>query len=544
MKRFFAVLCALILLFCIASPTASAAYDNTHNNTGDYAADLLAVALTQVGYQGGKYLQQPSGDQDAAFIAWCAYEARIGDDAIPKMASTEQLYSFFLNGKALHASGEYEPIKGDIVFFGENETPSGCGIFVSVDTIYGEDYVTAILCGKDGTVQKKQYKRTYEKLLAFATPDYAEAPLYKPGEYRTTASYLNFRTEPTVSSDAICQLPMGTHVTVTEIIGEWGKITYNGATGWINMQYAAVYDDNHHDTSDYAVNWNVIDVSKWQGNIDWDKVANADIQGVILRIGLRGTKTKAILTDERFEEYYNGAKRVGLPVGCYFFSAAETAEEGREEAYFILDQINSLNLKFEMPVYLDMEADVIEKNGKKAIQAATTAFLDVMDAAGVYAGVYCSTSWATDYYYADNTIGNHPLWIADWREQCGYTGDYGMWQFTEKGSVSGIEATYTDLNICYVNYPALIADIQAGKLPINNKEPYRQGDVNGDGDVSAADARLALRIAANLTDPDEKQFAAADVDSDQTVTASDARKILRVAAGLDKFSSQETASHA
>lgn len=536
MKRFLTFLCTIAMLLCIAVPSAFADYENTHSNTGDHAADLLSVALTQIGYQGDKYLQQSTGDRNAAFIAWCAYEAGIGDDAIPKMASTEQLYSFFLNGKMLHSSGEYEPKKGDIVFFGENETASGCGIFVSVDNIYGEDYVTAILCSAEGSVQKKQYKRTYEKLLAFASPDYTAAGQYKPGEYRTTASYLNFRTAPTVSSEAICQIPMGTRVTVTEISGEWGKITYNEVTGWINMQYAAVYEDNHKDTSDYAVNWNVIDVSRWQGDINWDKVANADIQGAILRIGLRGTKTKAILIDERFEEYYNGAKRVGLPVGCYFYSAAESAEEAREEAYFILDKIQSLDLKFEMPVYLDMEADVIEKNGKEIIQTVTTTFLDVMDAAGVYAGVYCSTYWANDYYYDDNIIGNHPLWIADWREECAYAGDYGMWQFTEKGSVSGIEANYTDLNICYVDYPTLIADIAAGKFQGNGNEPHRLGDVNGDGDISATDARLTLRIAANLTKANEKQFAAADVDSDQTVTASDARKILRVAAGLDRFS--------
>lgn len=544
MKRILAFFFSCCLCLVIAMPTAAAEFENTHRNSGNAAVDLVEIALTQVGYSGTKYTDRAARqdiDDSAAFVSWCASEAQIAVDILPQENNTQQLYSFFRNSHQLITDDDYDPNAGDLVFFGENESASQCGIYISSDSVYDEPYITVVLCDSDHTVYKKQYRSNSVKMIAFASPNYSQPRQYETGTYRTTASYLNFRSDPDISAEAICQIPMGTTVTVTEISGEWGKITYNDAIGWINMQYAAVYEDTHTNTSDYAVNWTVIDVSKWQGNINWEKVANGDIKAAILRIGLRGTKTKTILPDERFEEYYNGAKKAGLAVGCYFYSAATTVEEAREEADYVLDRIESLSLQFDMPVYYDVEAGVIEKTGKANIQAITTAFLDRMDEAGIYTGVYASTSWATDYYYADNIIGDHPLWIADWREECGYPGEYGMWQFTEKGSVSGIEERYTDLNICYVDYPSLIADITAGKLP-KPDQPYKQGDVNGDGIVTATDARLALRISAKLSTATEKQFLAADVDADSVVTATDARMILRVCAALDVFKADEPES--
>ena len=107
-----------------------------------------------------------------------------------------------------------------------------------------------------------------------------------------------------------------------------------------------------------------------------------------------------------------------------------------------------------------------------------------------------------------------------------------MWQYTDRGSVSGIDANYTDLNLCYINYPKLIADQGYNKIPDENTKNI-PGDINNDGNVTASDARIALRTSAKLHSLTEKEIKQADMDSDGRVTASDARKILRISAKLD-----------
>ena len=93
---------------------------------------------------------------------------------------------------------------------------------------------------------------------------------------------------------------MGTIVDITEIKDGWGSIRYDGQDGYISMDYAAEYDTTHIDSPRYAVNWNVIDISKFQGEIDWNKLSAQDIDAIILRIGFRGTGAKVMYHDEKF----------------------------------------------------------------------------------------------------------------------------------------------------------------------------------------------------------------------------------------------------
>lgn len=532
MKRLISLILTLIIAFSL-SFSSFAENKNDHINTGDLKEDILAIASTQIGYvqenDSSKYESAVSDSFDnwsSAFLAWCANEASAPEDVIPRTANVKNLYDFYKSNTSVYTPDEHFPSVGDIIFLSKDEEINLCGIVIATD----EEYITAIVGGEDNTVKKKMYAVTLSKIYAYASPDYTLEAEYKPGKYMTTASALNFREEPTTSSQVICTIPLGTIVTITSISGEWGKISYNNTEGWINLQYVVPYDDTHNDTSEYAVKWNVIDISKWQGNIKWEKIAAADIDAVIIRIGLRGTATKEIHMDDKFFEYYEGAVNAGLHVGCYFYSAATTEDEAKEEAYFIIDTIRENDLNFDMPVYLDMEDKVVEKTGKTQIFNTTKAFLDVMKEENVYSGVYCSTSWAEDYYNPA-LFNGHSLWIADWRNQCKYSGEYGMWQYTEYGSVSGIDANYTDLNICYINYPVLITDLGYNK-DLDTVE-RKKGDVNADGKVNATDARTALRASAKLVTLRDKAKTAADMDDDGNVSAADARKILRISAKLE-----------
>lgn len=532
MKRLLSVFLIIATIFAFSLNTF-ADHKNDHINSGNLKDDILAIASTQIGYTTedgkSKYDSAVSGTSDnwsSAFLGWCANEASAPEEVIPRTADVKQLYEFYRNNASVHNPDEHFPVTGDIIFLSNNNEIDFCGIVVSAD----DEYITAIVGNDDNAVKKKMYSVTLSKIYAYATPNYSLEAEHKPGRHMTTASSLNFRTEPTTASQVICTIPLGTIVTITNISGEWGKITYNNKEGWINLQYVVPYDDTHNDASDYSVNWNVIDISKWQGNIKWDKVATSDIKAVIIRIGLRGTATKEILMDDKFFEYYEGAVNAGLHVGCYFYSAATTTEQAKEEAYFIIDKIKEHNLKFDMPVYIDMEDKVVQRTGKKQIFNSTKAFFDIMKEENIYSGVYCSRSWAEDYY-TPALLNGHSLWVADWRNQCGYSGEYGMWQYTERGSVSGIDANYTDLNICYINYPKLISDLGYNIDP--NTVERIKGDVNADGKINATDARTALRASARLVTLKDKAKTAADMDNDGNISASDARKILRISAKLE-----------
>lgn len=529
MKKIISVLLILLLITALFPLTAFAEFENTHKNTGDYATDLTEVAITQISFADAESSKYGEGNNTSLlFLRWCAVEARIPREVIPVTETVNELYDFYAEALMLNSNPEHIPQKGDIMFIGKDSVPEQCAIVLYADA----EFVTAVICEEGNSVRKKLYTIGIEKIIGYATPDYSYVSAYTTGKHMTTASFLNFRSEPNTECDVIAKIPIGTIVDIKDIYDGWGSIEYNGKKGWISLDYVVVYDENHTDSSKYGVIWNVIDVSKWQGEINWSKVAEGNLNAVILRIGLRGSKTREILLDEKFLEYYQGAKEQGLHVGCYFYSTAKNDDDAIEEARFVIDTIKKYNLEFDMPVYMDMEDPVTQRCGQTAIFSMTYAFLNEMEKANIYSGVYCSTSWATDYYN-QALFSNHALWIADWHDKCGYEGEYGMWQYSEKGSISGVESKYTDLNICYINYPQLIADGGYNILKDEPEPEFLLGDINADGKITAADARTALRIAANLHTPTENERKAADINNDLKITAADARKILRISANLE-----------
>lgn len=192
-----------------------------------------------------------------------------------------------------------------------------------------------------------------------------------------------------------------------------------------------------------------IDVSVHNGNIDWNKVKNAGIAFAILRAGYgRLEKQK----DEKFEQNYAGAKAAGIPVGAYWYSYAMTPEEAELEADVFLKVIKGK--QFEFPVYFDLEEKKQFDLGKEKVSAIMRAFLEKVEKAGYFVGLYGSASSLTTHT-ADDIKSHYTIWLAHWVDKTNYGGAYAVWQYSEKGKVDGISGN-VDLDICYKDFPTII----------------------------------------------------------------------------------------
>lgn len=167
-----------------------------------------------------------------------------------------------------------------------------------------------------------------------------------------------------------------------------------------------------------------IDVSVHNGNIDWNKVKADGIDFAILRAGYgRLEKQK----DEKFEQNYAGAKAAGIPIGAYWYSYAMTPEEAELEADVFLSVIKGK--QFEMPVYFDLEEKKQFDLGKEKVSAIMRAFLDKVEKAGYFVGLYGSASSLTTHT-ADDIKTHYTIWLAHWVNQTNYSGAYGIWQYS------------------------------------------------------------------------------------------------------------------
>lgn len=197
-----------------------------------------------------------------------------------------------------------------------------------------------------------------------------------------------------------------------------------------------------------------IDVSKWQGNIDWQKVKKAGIEFAILRAsyGDGTSRFKNNGRDEQFERNYQEAKKVGIPVGAYHYCYARNIEEAKEEAEFFLSVIKGK--QFEYPVILDLEDKNQDGINRAALTDMAIAFLDILEKNGYYAMLYSNKHWLEnklDY----NRLKRFDIWLAQWAKEPTWKGNYGIWQYTSDGSVSGIQGR-VDMNISYLDYPTII----------------------------------------------------------------------------------------
>lgn len=192
-----------------------------------------------------------------------------------------------------------------------------------------------------------------------------------------------------------------------------------------------------------------IDVSKFQGNIDWKKVKNAGIEFAVIRAGYGKFDFQK---DEKFEQNYSGAKNAGIPVGAYHYSYAKTVEDARLEAEVFLNWIRGK--QFEYPVALDIEEKAQSDKGRQFVSDVIRAFCEAVENAGYYVCVYSNKYWY-DNFIDDDCKKKYDAWVAQWANANTYTGNYGMWQYSSQGSVDGISGR-TDLDEAYKNYPQIM----------------------------------------------------------------------------------------
>lgn len=189
-----------------------------------------------------------------------------------------------------------------------------------------------------------------------------------------------------------------------------------------------------------------IDVSKFQGSIDWNAVKADGITFAIIRCGYRGYGSGALVEDSTYRANIRGAINAGLKVGVYFYSQAINEAEAVEEASMVLSLVGGYSLP--LGVYYDTES--VAGGRANAISAAertacAVAFCETIRNAGYRAGVYSYASW---FYNALNfaNISKYNIWIAQYRDKLSFNYKYNIWQYTSSGSVNGI-STRVDMNI-------------------------------------------------------------------------------------------------
>lgn len=190
-----------------------------------------------------------------------------------------------------------------------------------------------------------------------------------------------------------------------------------------------------------------IDVSKWQGNIDWTAVKNDGVQFAMLRASY-GSST----VDPTFETNYQNAKANGIAVGAYHYSYATTLEKATTEVNFFLSELQGK--QFEYPICIDIEDSSQRKVDQETLTQIALLYLDKLSAAGYYPIIYTSKTWFTSVL-DDTQLTSYDHWLSQWSSSITYSGAVAIWQYTSNGTVSGINSR-VDMNTSYIDYATKI----------------------------------------------------------------------------------------
>ena len=199
-----------------------------------------------------------------------------------------------------------------------------------------------------------------------------------------------------------------------------------------------------------------IDVSQFQGNIDWINVANSGIKYAMIRIGYRGYGTGKLVEDIKFQTNFLNASVNGLKVGVYIYSTAINVDEAEQDAEYVISLLRKYGYQSSvtMPIAMDLElvagVNTRDKNLSKSTRTSVAnAFCDKIKQYGYTPMIYACTSFLNDNLNASQIP--YDIWVAQYNSRCTYSGNYTIWQYSSTGKVSGI-AGNVDCNICYKNY--------------------------------------------------------------------------------------------
>lgn len=193
-----------------------------------------------------------------------------------------------------------------------------------------------------------------------------------------------------------------------------------------------------------------IDVSSYQGEIDWQAVRDAGIDFAMIRVGYRGYATGELDLDNCYEDNVQGALEAGVQVGVYFFSQALTEEEAVEEAEFVLKQIDGYDIQY--PVIFDWEEmDAVQARTDEMnmllLTSCALAFCQTIEEAGYEAGIYFNQTYGYQQLNLPS-LQDYVFWLAQYEDTPSFVYDFQIWQYTNEGTVPGIEEK-VDLNIAF-----------------------------------------------------------------------------------------------
>ena len=207
----------------------------------------------------------------------------------------------------------------------------------------------------------------------------------------------------------------------------------------VGVKYEDIYTEYKNNKTKIG-----IDISKWQGNVDFQKLKEANVEFVMIRLGYQTGFDKEIVLDKYYEQNIKLANKYGIKAGVYFYSYAKNTNDAKKQAEFVKKHIK--NYKIDMPVAYDFEdwkniglAKLsiydINKNAKK--------FLDEIKKDG-----YQVLNYGSKYYLENIWDIDYPTWLAHYTNKTNYSKDYKMWQLTENGLISGIQG-FVDVNVIY-----------------------------------------------------------------------------------------------
>lgn len=221
----------------------------------------------------------------------------------------------------------------------------------------------------------------------------------------------------------------------------------------------------------YRESWG-IDVSQWQGDINWQYVKDSGVDFAIIRSGYGKELSQE---DPKFRQNMAGAQAAGIDCGTYWYSYALTVEEAYQEAEVCYEIIKDYD--FTYPVYFDIEESSQQNLSTAQVSAIVDAFCSRLQEKGYYVGVYSCASFLTTKIY-DSVLEKYDVWVAHYTNASkpDFYGDYGIWQYTSNGAaqVNGIYTETLDLNHCYINYPYVITG--SSQTPVRPTTPPSQAE--------------------------------------------------------------------
>lgn len=190
-----------------------------------------------------------------------------------------------------------------------------------------------------------------------------------------------------------------------------------------------------------------IDISKWQGNVDFNKVKEAGVEFVIMRIGRQSSPDEDIVMDVKFKEYYKAVKELGIPLGIYIYNTATSVEDAKKVARWVIKELDGEKLDF--PVAYDWEDWEHFMNYHISLHTLSEtykAFQKELNDNGYDAMLYSSK------FYLENAwmdYNDTKIWLAHYTDKTDYQGKYMMWQMTSLAKINGITDNTVDIDILY-----------------------------------------------------------------------------------------------